>query len=281
MCSNRRLDNKFNILEGLTRNWFFIGINVAMCGAQVLIVFVGGIPFNITVTDPNQTGPQWATAIVLGLLSIPLGMLIRMVPDSIVEKCIPSFMTRKSSKLPGVTVSDEERFNEFPEAFVEVREELALLKKLKGGRLNNLKFAVQHPRETIKKARSPSHSRPSSTREPRTPTREDSHGSFAPTPESRARSRSTRSRSNSALGAPTVMAGIIAGSVAAGWSPIERSGSRDHSHTPRASSNRARGDSELELGPVLTEEPKEMDEGAGPEVPKLVVPQPPQKSDEA
>jgi Ca2+-transporting ATPase len=278
------LDNRFNILEGITKNYFFLAINVIVIGLQILIIFVGSTPFNISSQKPSQTGPQWATAIILGLLSIPVGMAIRLIPDDLIRKCIPEVLKPKPSP-PGLMVSDEERFSDYPEVFTDVRDELAFLKKLKGGRLNNLKFAVKHPRETfVSRMRSPSHSRSNSMRGPQTPTREDSFGapSPAPTPDSRRRSRSTRSRSNSALGAPTVMAGIIAGSVAAGWSPIEKSGERDFSQVPRPSpsplSNRE--GSGLEATPVLTEEPLDIEEPeATGDVPRIRVPQPPsQKS---
>lgn len=252
-----------------------------MIGLQILIIFVGSTPFNISSLSPSQTGPQWATAIILGALSIPIGMVIRLIPDDLIRKCIPEYLKPKPSP-PGLMISDEERFNDYPEVFTDVRDELAFLKKLKGGRLNNLKFAVQHPRETfMSRTRSPSRSRSNSMRAPHTPTREDSFGaaSPAPTPDSRRRSRSTRSRSNSALGAPTVMAGIIAGSVAAGWSPIEKTGDRDFSQLPRPSPSPLayrEGSGSVEITPVLTEEPVEMDESdAARDVPQLRVPQPP------
>ncbi|KAI0400294.1 hypothetical protein F4802DRAFT_504011 [Xylaria palmicola] len=278
--NNRRLDNRFNILEGITKNYFFLGINIIVIGLQILIIFVGSTPFNISSLSPSQTGPQWATAIILGLLSIPIGMVIRLIPDELIRKCIPESFKRKQPP-PGLMISDEERFNDYPDVFGDVREELAFLKKLKGGRLNNLKFAVKHPRETfMSRTRSPSRSRSNSIRAPNTPTREDSFGtpSPAPTPDSRRRSRSMRSRSNSALGAPTVLAGIIAGSVAAGWSPIEKTGDRDFSQAPRPSPSPLshRDGSGAETTPVLTEEPMEMEESDAPrDVPRLRVPQPP------
>ncbi|OTB11180.1 hypothetical protein K445DRAFT_16030 [Daldinia sp. EC12] len=278
--NNRRLDNHFNIFEGLLQNWYFIVINLVVSGVQVLIIFVGGAPFSISGSSPTQTGPEWACAIVLGVLSIPIGMVIRLIPDELISKCIPNVLKKKRG-IPGLTISDEERFNEYPEVLADVRDELAFLKKLKGGRLNNLKFAVRQTRDNlISKTRSPSHSRSNSMRAPQTPTREDSFSapSPAPTPDSRKRSRSIRSRSNSALGAPTVMAGIIAGSVAAGWSPIERTGDRDFPPTrPTPSPLSSREHSELEPAPVLTEEPMSIEESGPSNVPQLSVPQPPQK----
>lgn len=241
ICSNRRLDNQFNIFEGLFQNWFFIGISVIMCAGQVLIIFVGGHAFNIA--GEGQTGIMWATAILLGFLSIPIGVVIRLIPDVLCEKLVPESLKRRAqSKVPGVTISDdEERFQHYPAPFADVRDELTFMKRLKGGRINNLKFAMKHPRETfITKYKSPSHSRSNSVKIPVTPTREDSFGSNnggsggggnsgiiagSGTPDSRKQSRSIRSRSNSALGAATLMTGLVAGSIgAAGWSPVERQG---------------------------------------------------------
>ncbi|KAH8884711.1 calcium-translocating P-type ATPase [Thozetella sp. PMI_491] len=289
--NNRRLDNQFNIFEGLTRNWFFIGINLIMCGGQVLIVMVGGQPFNIA--PEGQTPAMWAYAIVLGFLSIPVGMILRLIPDSLLERLIPDYLKRRAhTKVPGLTVSDDEHFDFYPSPLADVREELAFIKRVKGGRLNNLKFAMKHPREYIAQARSPSHSREHSRtnsihRLPQTPTREDSTGSYsgAHTPDSRRRSKSMRSRSNSALGAATVMTGIVAGSIAAGWSPIDRRGEGDFVHFPRPGGQGSQSESQpsshqptqptvFEQG--LTDEPQELAE-AGPsnqEVPILSLPSP-------
>ncbi|KAF6836517.1 calcium p-type atpase [Colletotrichum musicola] len=224
--NNRRLDNHFNIFEGLTKNYFFIAISAIMVGGQVLIVFVGGAAFQIA--PEGQSGIQWAMAIILGFISIPFGIIIRLIPDALIERLVPDYLKRRAKDtVPGLTVSDEEQFEMYPAPLSDVRDELAFIKRMKGGRLNNLKFAVQHPRETFARSRSPSHSRSNSIKTPSTPTREDSFGSLAQTPDSRKRSRSSRSRSNSALGAPTVMAGIVAAGIAANWSPADRRPRRD------------------------------------------------------
>ncbi|KAL6886410.1 cation transporting ATPase [Trichoderma longibrachiatum] len=226
--NNRRLDNKFNIFEGLTRNWFFIAISTLMMGGQILIVFVGGAAFQIAKKD--QSGGMWGIALVLGIISIPVGMLIRLIPDAFVVKLVPEFLKRRAKQVPGLTVSDEE-MDMYPEPLADVRDELNFLRRMKGGRLNNLKFAIQHPKEMIARSRSQSHSRSNSfNASSETQGREDSFPSRVATPISQQRSRSTRStrsRSNSALGAPTVMAGIVAAGVAAGWSPIGRPSAED------------------------------------------------------
>jgi Ca2+-transporting ATPase len=199
-----------------------------MMGGQILIVFVGGAAFQIARKD--QSGGMWGIALVLGIISIPVGMLIRLIPDSFVVKLVPEFLKRRAKQVPGLTVSDEE-MDMYPEPLADVRDELNFLRRMKGGRLNNLKFAIQHPKEMIARSRSQSHSRSNSfNASSETQGREDSFPSRDATPISQQRSRSTRStrsRSNSALGAPTVMAGIVAAGVAAGWSPIGRPSAED------------------------------------------------------
>lgn len=76
--NNRRLDNKFNIFTGIHRNKFFIGINIIMVGCQIAIIFVGGQAFSITRLD----GTQWAISIVIALFGLPMGVLVRLVPDA-------------------------------------------------------------------------------------------------------------------------------------------------------------------------------------------------------
>ncbi|TQS38534.1 hypothetical protein Golomagni_00959 [Golovinomyces magnicellulatus] len=217
--NNRRLDNKFNIFEGISRNYFFIGINMIMIAGQIMIIFVGGKSFNVRRLD----GAQWAYSLILGFISIPLGAIIRLIPDEFIARIIPDFFHSRS-KGPRLAISDEEEHFRFSDPLTEVKEELYFLKLVKGGRLNNLKFAIQDKRDQwLTRSRSGSRSRNNSA--PQTPnpdSQNDNNSMFAQaTPESRRRTRSNRSRSNSALGATTVMAGIIAGSVA-GWSPIDR-----------------------------------------------------------
>lgn len=76
--NNRRLDNKFNIFEGVHRNKFFIFINCIMVGAQVAIVFVGGTAFSIVAID----GTQWAICVVAAAISLPWAIAVRLFPDA-------------------------------------------------------------------------------------------------------------------------------------------------------------------------------------------------------
>jgi hypothetical protein len=47
-------------------------------------MFVGGTAFSIE----RQTGLQWAIAVVIGFLSIPIGAALRLVPDAPLEVAV-------------------------------------------------------------------------------------------------------------------------------------------------------------------------------------------------
>jgi Ca2+-transporting ATPase len=200
--NNRRLDNHFNVFEGITHNWFFIAILAIMIGGQTMIIFVGGAAFSVKRID----GIQWAISIVLGFLSLLVGVVVRLIPDELIVKCIPAFFHRKRN--PEVVVSDEDF--EWNQGLLEIRDELAFMRKFRGGRLSHIKYKVQHPKEIFMSR--------SSQSLPGTPSNgpaNDDGSPAPPTPSSRRR----RSRSNSAFGPAAAMAGIVAGSIA-GWSPI-------------------------------------------------------------
>lgn len=84
--NNRRLDNKFNIFEGVHRNQFFIFINCIMVGLQVGIIFVGSRAFQIHPDGLN--GTQWAISILIALFCVPWGVAIRLFPDAWFEAIV-------------------------------------------------------------------------------------------------------------------------------------------------------------------------------------------------
>lgn len=79
--NNRRLDNKFNIFEGILRNYWFMGINFLMVGGQVMIIFVGGAALGVKRID----GPQWAICILCAIFCVPWAILLRCFPDRYFE----------------------------------------------------------------------------------------------------------------------------------------------------------------------------------------------------
>ena len=141
--------------------------------------------------------------------------------DEFAARLVPHFWHR--NKGPELVISDEDRNYEWNPALEEIRDQLAFIKSVRGGRLRHIRHKLQHPQELLPRSRSGSRSRDSSA--PPTPNGDNDNDNGSPTPqpatpESRSR-RNTRSRSSSTFGPAAAMAGIVAGSIA-GWSPIER-----------------------------------------------------------
>ncbi|KAG8534162.1 uncharacterized protein KY384_001006 [Bacidia gigantensis] len=75
--NNRRLDNKFNIFEGVHKNFYFLAISLMMVGGQIMIIFVGGAAFQIKAIG----GRQWAVCILCALPCLLWAILLRCIPD--------------------------------------------------------------------------------------------------------------------------------------------------------------------------------------------------------
>ncbi|KAI9502179.1 PMCA-type calcium-translocating P-type ATPase [Coemansia spiralis] len=69
--------NEFNVFANLHRDHGFILVQIFVVAAQWLIVSYGGIAFS---TVP-LTGVQWVGTLFIGILSLPVGLLIRSLPD--------------------------------------------------------------------------------------------------------------------------------------------------------------------------------------------------------
>ena len=80
-----------DFFQHLFRNWYFISIALIIGGFQILIMFVGGAAFSIA----KQTPGMWATAILCGFISIPVGLIIRIIPNVWVEKIFPTKAFKK------------------------------------------------------------------------------------------------------------------------------------------------------------------------------------------
>ncbi len=52
-------------------------VSAIMVGAQILIVFVGGAAFSVVPLN----GAQWGISLVIGILTLPIGAAIRLLPD--------------------------------------------------------------------------------------------------------------------------------------------------------------------------------------------------------
>ena len=242
------------------KNWWFIGIQFVIVGGQILIMFVGGEAFSVT----RITGAQWGISLVLGALSLPMAIIIRLVPDEIFERMIPRLPRRKKSGPAVFVEDDDDEPYQWNPALEEIREELTFLKKIRGGRMRELAFKLQHPRQAFRpRSRSASRSgQESRTDLPETPNNEPANGSNAAlsTPQTPEKSPKKRSRSNStsAFGVGAAMAGIIAGSVAGGWSPLAGRAAEEQAETVSFTRSRSasgvQGTSGMEVHPDTRED---------------------------
>ncbi|CEI92331.1 Putative Calcium-translocating P-type ATPase, PMCA-type [Rhizopus microsporus] len=107
----RRIDNKLNIFTNILANKFFIVIFFICVLGQVVIVQFGGPAFQVIALD----GIHWAIAIVVGLLSIPIGVVIRLIPDHLFGFLFRDPVTREKHiggnqvTTPSVYVAGNER----------------------------------------------------------------------------------------------------------------------------------------------------------------------------
>ncbi|ROT42589.1 plasma membrane calcium-transporting ATPase [Sodiomyces alkalinus F11] len=77
----RRVDNKINIwYQGVLRNPWFLGVQCVTLAGQMVIIWLAGAVFD---TEPLNAA-QWGWSMLFGALVIPLGALIRQIPDRFV-----------------------------------------------------------------------------------------------------------------------------------------------------------------------------------------------------
>ena len=222
----RRLDNKFNIFEGMFKNFWFLGIQIIIVGGQILIMFIGGQAFSIN----RINAAQWGYSIVLGALSVPMAVVIRPIPDEVFAKLIPNIPMRKRPSPDLIVEDDEDHIRQWNPALEEIRDELTFLKRIRGGRMSELAYKLQHPKQAfLPRPRSPRLSRSRSNSDlPQTPTGHGeiaagsySHSPIIQTPE---QARHSRGRSRASSTSAFAMAGIVAGSVGGGWARVPQEG---------------------------------------------------------
>ncbi|KAG9315051.1 Ca-transporting ATPase [Chiua virens] len=130
--NSRRLNRNLNIFEGILRNPYFIAITLIEIAVQIIVVFIGGAAFQVTPIG----GLEWGVSIALGLVSIPLGALIRFLPNKPFEHLFISLRLLPSPEvLP--TIKPDAEWNEAIEL---VRDNLATFANLRGARLRSSSF---------------------------------------------------------------------------------------------------------------------------------------------
>ncbi|KAH8105591.1 calcium-translocating P-type ATPase [Phellopilus nigrolimitatus] len=136
--NSRRIDSKKNIFEGIMRNYYFIVITLLEIGVQILIVFVGGSAFQVSPI----IGRDWGISVALGFMSIPIGYLIRLIPNPPVECLfIKLRLLRDPDVLPTERPNVEE--GEWNPAINLLRDNLTMFSNLRGGRARASSFVAK------------------------------------------------------------------------------------------------------------------------------------------
>ncbi|KAJ6231027.1 cation transporting atpase [Anaeramoeba flamelloides] len=72
----RKIDDDNRIFKGMFNNKIFVAIVVITAAVQAVVVEVGGSFFSTT----GLTWQEWITCVAIGLFSIPVGFLLRLIP---------------------------------------------------------------------------------------------------------------------------------------------------------------------------------------------------------
>ncbi|TDL19883.1 calcium-translocating P-type ATPase [Rickenella mellea] len=142
----RRIDQKKNIFEGIARNYYFIAITLLEIVVQVVIVFVGGSAFQVT----RINGRDWAISIALGVLSIPIGFLIRLIPNPPIERLLQQLHILKDPNVLPTERPDES--GEWNSAINLVRDNLNTFSSVRGGRMRSSQFVIKSRSARLDKA---------------------------------------------------------------------------------------------------------------------------------
>jgi len=99
-----------------------------------MICFVGGSAFRVT----RMGGKEWGIALVLGCISLPLGALIRLVPNEPCRRVFAKLRLLPKPSAPPTVLPDAEAGFVFAEG--QMRDNLSTFAKLRGGRMRGSSF---------------------------------------------------------------------------------------------------------------------------------------------
>ncbi len=104
---------------------------------QVLIVFVGGNAFQVT----RIAGREWGISLALGFGSLPLGVLVRLLPNGPFERVFRKLglFGRSKSFLP----TQDPESDGWNHAISLVRDNLKFFASVRGGRLRSSSFVAK------------------------------------------------------------------------------------------------------------------------------------------
>ena len=110
---------------------------------QILIVFIGGAAFQVT----PLRGREWGISLALGIVSIPLGALVRLMPNEPHEKLFKrlGFFGKQDEVILPTNSEEAQRVRD---CVVEAVDNLGTFANLRGGRLRSSSF-VNNSRSSL------------------------------------------------------------------------------------------------------------------------------------
>jgi Ca2+-transporting ATPase len=134
----RSLTRELNIFKGLHRNLWFIGIICIEVALQVLISFKGGAAFSVVPLG----GREWAISIVGGLISWPIGVLIRLIPTKPIDIVLmrfglmpdPKALPKHRKRTPTEVEADADKVDWDEPALGQLAQKLGAFARVRGGR---------------------------------------------------------------------------------------------------------------------------------------------------
>jgi Ca2+-transporting ATPase len=133
----RRLDRRFNVLEGFFRNIWFMAIFLIMVGGQILIIEVGGHAFTVQ----SLSGRDWGISLVVGFISIPLGAIVRIIPTAPIERILVRMRLFPDPNKPPVIEEVEDEESKTGDGYIynpaleKVKDNLTTFARIRGGRV--------------------------------------------------------------------------------------------------------------------------------------------------
>ena len=97
-------------------------------------MFFGGAAFSVS----DISGLQWAVSIILGFVAIPLGALIRCIPNAPIERVLAKLRFLK--KKPVLPMENSAQVDEWQNAMDLVKSNLNTFASIRGGRLRSSSF---------------------------------------------------------------------------------------------------------------------------------------------
>lgn len=134
----RSLNRELNFFKGLHKNAWFMAIIIIEVAFQVLIAFKGGAAFSVV----PMGGREWGITIIGGLLSWPIGALIRLVPTQPIENALiriglmpdPNALPRHKAREFDPKAADKLKSEWEEPAIGELADELHAFARIRGGR---------------------------------------------------------------------------------------------------------------------------------------------------